>query len=109
MSQDGSVNITAEKEKIKLGGGQKALEKQKDKGKIAARERINLLLDNPKDFYELSTFAAYEMYKDTVNGDMTHFDDEMLQRGNSGIPLCFGDIYFRKEWNPNNEKNEIYC
>ncbi len=56
--------LSAEKEKIKLGGGQKALEKQKEKGKVAARERINLLLDNPKDFYELSTFAAYEMYKE---------------------------------------------
>lgn len=52
---------------------------------------------------------AYEMYKDTLNGDMTHVDDEMLQRGNSGIPLSFGDIYFKKEWNPNNEKREIYC
>jgi len=32
--------LIAEKAKIKLGGGQKAIEKQKEKGKLAARERI---------------------------------------------------------------------
>jgi 3-methylcrotonyl-CoA carboxylase beta subunit len=67
--------LNAEKEKIKLGGGQKAIEKHKAKGKLTARERINKLLDNPpalakhpgeagKDFFELSTFAAYDMYKE---------------------------------------------
>lgn len=52
---------------------------------------------------------AYNMYKDVLNGNMQDVDDEMLQRGNSGIPLTFSDIYFRKAYNPNNEKNEIYC
>ncbi|MCU0333080.1 MAG: acyl-CoA carboxylase subunit beta, partial [Ignavibacteriaceae bacterium] len=56
--------LIAEKEKIKLGGGLKAIEKQKEKGKLPARERINLLIDDPKEFYELSTFAAFEMYKE---------------------------------------------
>lgn len=56
--------LIAEKEKIKLGGGLKAIEKQKAKGKLPARERINLLIDNPKEFYELSTFAAFDMYKE---------------------------------------------
>lgn len=54
----------AEKEKIKLGGGKKAIEKHKAKGKLTARERINLLVDNPEDFFELSVFAAYGMYKE---------------------------------------------
>ncbi len=52
------------KDKIKLGGGEKAIARQKSKGKLTARERINLLIDNPNDFYELNTFAAYEMYKE---------------------------------------------
>jgi 3-methylcrotonyl-CoA carboxylase beta subunit len=56
--------INAGKEIIKLGGGKKAIEKHKAKGKLTARERINLLLDNPKSFYELNTFAAYEMYEE---------------------------------------------
>ncbi|HEY6625963.1 MAG TPA: carboxyl transferase domain-containing protein, partial [Ignavibacteriaceae bacterium] len=56
--------LIAEKEKIRLGGGLKAIEKQKEKGKLAARDRINLLIDDPKEFYELSTFAAYGMYQE---------------------------------------------
>jgi acetyl-CoA carboxylase carboxyltransferase component len=56
--------LNAEKEKIKLGGGLKAIEKQKAKGKLTARERINLLADNPADFVELNLFAAYGMYSE---------------------------------------------
>ncbi|MFO7446281.1 MAG: carboxyl transferase domain-containing protein [Ignavibacteriaceae bacterium] len=56
--------LQAEKEKIKLGGGKKAIEKHKAKGKLTARERIDLLVDNPKEFFELSTFAAYGMYEE---------------------------------------------
>lgn len=52
------------RETIKLGGGKKAIEKQKEKGKLTARERVNLLLDNPKDFFELNTFAAHNMYNE---------------------------------------------
>ena len=56
--------LNAEKDKIKLGGGQKAIEKHRSKGKLTARERINKLIDNPKGFFELSTFAAYDMYNE---------------------------------------------
>jgi 3-methylcrotonyl-CoA carboxylase beta subunit len=52
------------RKKVKLGGGQKSIEKHKAKGKLTARERIDLLLDNPKEFFELSTFAANEMYSE---------------------------------------------
>ncbi len=56
--------LSGEKEKVKLGGGKKAIEKHKSKGKLTARERINLIIDAPKLFYELNTFAAYEMYEE---------------------------------------------
>jgi acetyl-CoA carboxylase carboxyltransferase component len=56
--------LKAETDKVKLGGGKKSVERQKAKGKLTARERIELLVDAPKEFYELSTFAAYDMYKD---------------------------------------------
>jgi len=56
--------LQAEKEKILLGGGKKAVEKHKAKGKLTARERINKLLDYGKDFLELNTFAAYGMYEE---------------------------------------------
>lgn len=52
------------KEKVKDGGGKKSIEKHKAKGKLTARERINLLIDDPKKFFELSTFAAYGMYEE---------------------------------------------
>ncbi len=56
--------LEAEKEKVKLGGGKKSVEKHKAKGKLTARERIKKLLDNEKEFFELSTFAAFDMYKE---------------------------------------------
>jgi len=56
--------LNALRDKIKLGGGQKAIEKHKAKGKLTARERIKRLIDDEKTFYELSLFAAYGMYDD---------------------------------------------
>jgi len=55
--------LNAEKEKIKLGGGKKAIERQKEKGKLTARERIGKLADE-KSFIEINTFAAYGMYEE---------------------------------------------
>ena len=52
---------------------------------------------------------AYENYQQVLNGNMSLIDSGIVQRGNSGIPIGYGDIYFRKAYNPNNEKNEIYC
>lgn len=56
--------LEAEKDKVKLGGGKKSIEKHRAKGKLTARERINLLVDDPKKFFELSTFAAFGMYQE---------------------------------------------
>ncbi len=56
--------IKAIKEKISEGGGKKAIEKQHAKGKLTARERIELLIDKGTDFIELNSFAAYNMYQE---------------------------------------------
>src|SRR5512146_687885 len=56
--------LQAERETVQLGGGKKSIERHKSKGKLTARERINLLVDNPKYFYELNTFAAHGMYEE---------------------------------------------
>ncbi len=56
--------INAEKEKIKLGGGKKAIEKQKSKGKLTARERIEKLVDDSKGFFEIGAFTAHGMYEE---------------------------------------------
>jgi acetyl-CoA carboxylase carboxyltransferase component len=49
-------------EKIYEGGGKKAMDKQKEKNKLAPRERINYLIDNDKPFIEIGAFAGYDMY-----------------------------------------------
>jgi 3-methylcrotonyl-CoA carboxylase beta subunit len=56
--------LNAVKKQVKLGGGEKAIQRHKAKGKLTARERIDLLLDDPKEFVELSTFAAHDMYQE---------------------------------------------
>ena len=50
--------------KIKKGGGEKALQKQRDQGKLTARERISYLLDDDNDSIEIAAFAGNEMYKE---------------------------------------------
>jgi 3-methylcrotonyl-CoA carboxylase beta subunit len=48
--------------KIFLGGGEKAAAKQKEKGKMLARERVAYLLDNDKPWLEVGAFTADGMY-----------------------------------------------
>lgn len=50
--------------KVKLGGGSKKIDKLHSKGKLTARERIDLLLDKHTDRMEIGAFAGYNMYKD---------------------------------------------
>lgn len=51
-------------EKIKQGGGQKAIAKQREKNKLTARERIDYLTDLNKPFIEIGSFAGFEMYSE---------------------------------------------
>jgi 3-methylcrotonyl-CoA carboxylase beta subunit len=55
--------MTTRLDKIALGGGKKAIEKQREKNKLTARERIRYLLDEGSEFLELGAFAGYEMYE----------------------------------------------
>jgi acetyl-CoA carboxylase carboxyltransferase component len=52
-----------EEEKIREGGGAKAIESQHNKGRLTARQRISLLAD-PGSFFEIGSFAAYGMYEE---------------------------------------------
>jgi acetyl-CoA carboxylase carboxyltransferase component len=56
--------VRNEEEKIRLGGGEKAIESQHAKKRLTARERINLLIDRDTEFFELGLYAAYEMYEE---------------------------------------------
>ena len=48
--------------KVKLGGGQKRIDKHHEKGKLTARERIDFLLDKDSKSIEIGAFAGDEMY-----------------------------------------------
>jgi len=50
--------------KIKLGGGEKRIEKLHGEGKMTARERIDYLLDNNSKNIEIGGFVGYGMYQD---------------------------------------------
>ena len=56
--------IRNQEEKIREGGGAKAIEAQHKKGRLTARERLNLLLDPGTDFFELGLYTAHEMYEE---------------------------------------------
>ena len=53
---------------VARGGGEKALEKHRLRGKLTARERIDRLLDPDTVFLELSALAAWEMYEGQAPG-----------------------------------------
>jgi 3-methylcrotonyl-CoA carboxylase beta subunit len=50
--------------KVKLGGGEKRIEKHHAKGKMTARERVAYLLDNKKPSIEIGAFAGDGMYEE---------------------------------------------
>ncbi|MFP4314558.1 MAG: carboxyl transferase domain-containing protein, partial [Alphaproteobacteria bacterium] len=51
---------------IERGGGDKARERHRSRGKLLPRERIDALLDPGSPFLEFSALAAYEVYEDNV-------------------------------------------
>ena len=55
--------IKAAAEQAMTGGGEKAIERHKSKGKILPRERVSRLLDPGSPFLEVGLFAAHDMYE----------------------------------------------
>ena len=49
--------------KVKLGGGQKSIDKHHSKGKMTARERVDYLLDPKAKSIEIGAFAGDGMYE----------------------------------------------
>jgi 3-methylcrotonyl-CoA carboxylase beta subunit len=56
--------LRAEEDEIRQGGGAKAAEAQRAKGRLTVRERLKLLLDEGSEFLELGLWAAYGMYEE---------------------------------------------
>ncbi|MBL4238548.1 carboxyl transferase domain-containing protein [Vibrio fluvialis] len=51
---------------LQLGAGEKAIERQRQKGKLPVRERVQLLLDDDSFFLEVGQFAAWQVYEESV-------------------------------------------
>src|SRR5262249_6354474 len=56
--------ILAEEDRIRLGGGPEAIERQHAKGRMTARERVGALLDLGSPTLELGLWAAYQLYEE---------------------------------------------
>ena len=66
-------NLIAKREQARLGGGEKAIEKQHARGKYTARERIDMLLDEGSfeevDMFKLHRCSNFGMEKKQFLGD----------------------------------------
>ncbi len=60
--QDIIRTLTDECNRISQGGGFKAIQRQHEKSRLTARERISKLIDQNTDFDELMRFAGWQMY-----------------------------------------------
>src|SRR5262245_26296623 len=49
---------------IRQGGGPKAIDRQHEKGRLTARERIGRLIDPGTSLFELGLWAAWGMYRE---------------------------------------------
>jgi 3-methylcrotonyl-CoA carboxylase beta subunit len=59
-----SFQLKSKLKKVHLGGGEKRIQKEHDKGKMTARERIDYLLDEGTEFLEVAAFAGEGMYQE---------------------------------------------
>jgi 3-methylcrotonyl-CoA carboxylase beta subunit len=56
--------LNENRKKVHLGGGEKRMEKLHNQGKLSARERVDLLIDDDSDFLEIGEFAGDGMYEE---------------------------------------------
>jgi len=83
-----SLDLQKRKEKVLLGGGEKAIQKQQSLGKLTARERILALLDEDS-FHEYDMFIQHDardfgMEKKELQGDGVVIGTGTI----SGSPIC---------------------
>ena len=52
--------LGTDEEELRQGGGAEAIQRQHDKGRLTARERIQKLIDPDSEFFELGLFSAFE-------------------------------------------------
>jgi methylmalonyl-CoA decarboxylase alpha subunit len=81
--QEKIEDLRARQEKVKLGGGQKRIDKQHATGKLTARERVELLLDE-NTFVELDQFVTHRC---------VNFDMGSVEAPGEGVVTGYGTIH----------------
>jgi len=76
------AELEAKRDRARLGGGQKRIDAQHAKGKLTARERIDLLLDN-------DSFEEWDMF---VEHRCTDFDMDQQHVPGDGVIIGYGTI-----------------
>ncbi len=82
MSMHKLEDLRKRKAKIELGGGEKRIQKQHEKGKLTARERINLLFDEGT-FVEIDAFVKHRC---------TNFGMEKVDAPAEGVVTGYGQV-----------------
>lgn len=78
MPNEKLIELLNKNEKIKLGGGEKAIEKQHSNNKLTARERINQLLDSGS-FVEIDAYVEHRC--NNFGMETKHFPGEGVVTG----------------------------
>jgi 3-methylcrotonyl-CoA carboxylase beta subunit len=76
--------IAAEEQRIQLGGGNAAIERQHAKRRLTARERISHVIDPGTSIFEMGLWAAHGMYGDWGGAP------------SAGVVTCLGMIASRR-------------
>jgi propionyl-CoA carboxylase beta chain len=84
-SEEKKERLKRKREEAKKGGGKKRIEKQHEKGKLTARERLDLLLDK-NSFEEIDPFVTHR-------SDKFGLDDKKI--AGDGVVTGYGKIHGR--------------
>lgn len=77
--------LAERRRKVEMGGGEKKIRAQHERGKLTARERVDLLLDEGT-FVELNPFVEHRA---------THFGMDQVEAPGEGVLTGYGKIHGR--------------
>ncbi|MFA8432898.1 MAG: acyl-CoA carboxylase subunit beta [Marinifilaceae bacterium] len=82
------LDLRKRKEKVQMGGGEKAIQKQVAMGKLTARERVTSILDEDS-FHEYDLFVEHEARDFGMDKKQLHGDGVIIGTGTIyGEPVC---------------------
>ena len=63
-----SRDLVALRRRLKLGGGTEKIRRQRERGKLTARDRVHLLLDQGATWAEVGLLVAHDRYEGQAPG-----------------------------------------